>query len=272
LFERCLELAPNDPVAELDLAKTFIDMGLVDAGLNLIGLIHEHAAANPQDLARLDPLDLVRAEATAHAEKSDFAQADRLLTAAHDKNPKDEYFCGVMADFYQKIGYSLLRQSGGDAAKERDAAKWFQKSLTACDERLQLLNGPMQVTAKAQEIPKVNLQKAETQMMLKQYDEAIATLTAMVRQDPDNPVPLLNRAISELQSNRLDAAKKDYLALEKMVPEPSHMIYYGLGQIAQKQNDKAAEIRYDKLYLQYAPANTAEFTNVTQQLHKLEGR
>ena len=33
----------------------------------------------------------------------------------------------------------------------------------------------------------------------------------------------------------------------------SRMVYYGLAQIAQKQNDKPAEIRYDKLYLQYAP-------------------
>ena len=61
------------------------------------------------------------------------------------------------------------------------------------------------------------------QMMLKDYPAAIITLTAMVRQDPDNPVPLLNRAISELQISRLDAAKKDYQAVEKMVPEPSHM-------------------------------------------------
>jgi predicted Zn-dependent protease len=177
-----------------------------------------------------------------------------------------------MAEFYRRMGYSVLREGKRDPAKEKsaekDAAIWFKKALTALDEQLQLLNA---VTANAQEISNVNLRKAEMQMTIKDYEAAIITLTAMVRQDPEKPVPLLNRAISELQINRLDAAKNDYQALEKMVPELSQMIYYGLAQVAQKQNDKPAEIRYDKLYLKYASHNTPEFTNVTQQLHKLEG-
>ena len=49
------------------------------------------------------------------------------------------------------------------------------------------------------------------------------------------------------------------------------LIYYGLAQVAQKQNDKPAEIHYDQLYLKYAPTNTSEFTNVTQRLRQLEG-
>jgi predicted Zn-dependent protease len=137
---------------------------------------------------------------------------------------------------------------------------------------LQFLNTPINVTANALQIPKINLQKTEMQMMLKDYTNAILTSTTMVRQDPDSPIPLLNRAIAELQINRLDAAKKDYQAVEKLVTAPSPMVYYGLAQIAQKQTNKPDEIRYDKLYLAHAPRNTAEFTNVTQQLHKLEAR
>jgi hypothetical protein len=55
------------------------------------------------------------------------------------------------------------------------------------------------------------------------------------------------------------------------MPEPWQAIYYGLVQVAQKQNDKAAEIHYAKLYLKHAAHNTPEFASVTQQLHKLEG-
>ena len=223
-------------------------------------------------MARVNPVELVRVEALAYAQKTNFTKVDELLTEAHGKYPKDANFAGVMAEFYRLIGYFVLHENNGGAAREQNAAKWFQRSLAAYEEQLQLLNSPAQVTPRAMEIPGVNLQKAEMQMMLKDYQAAIVTLTAMVRQDPENPVPLLNRAISELQINRLDDAKKDYQALEKMIPRPSHMVYYGLAQVAQKQNDKSAEIRYDKLYLQYAPTNTAEFTNVTQQLHKLEGR
>ena len=260
-FQRCLQLAPNDPEGELDLAKTYIDLGQADAALSLVKDMRERFTGNP--------LELLRVEALAYATKNDFAQADKLLTDGHNRNPKDDKFAGVTAEFYRLMGYSVLRESKGDPAKEKDAAIWFKKSLAALDQQLQLLNA---LAANPREIANVNLRKAEMQMTLKDYEAAIVTLTAMARQDPKNPVPLLNRAISELQIGRLDAAKNDYQALEKMAPQPSHIVYYGLAQVAQKQNDKPAEMRYDKLYLQCAPRNTAEFTNLTRQLQKLEGR
>ena len=264
LFQRCLQLATNDPEAELGLAKTYIDLGLVDASLALIRDIHQQAAG--------DPLELARVEAWAYAKKNDFDKTDKLLVEARLKYPNDERFPGWMAEFYRRMGYTLLLQGKGDAGKEKDAAKWFQKGLTALNDQLQLLNTSRNVTAHAPEIPGINLQRAEMQMMLKDYPAAILTLTAVVRQDPENPVPLVNRAISELQGGQLPAAKKDYQAVEKMVPAPSPLVYYGLAQVAQKQNDKPAEIHYDQLYLKFAPHNTLEFTNVTQQLHKLEPR
>ncbi len=264
-FQRCLELVPNDPGAELDLAKPCLDLGLVDAGLALIRDVRQRGAG--------DPLDLARLEALAWAKKNDFDKADKLLTEAHLKYPKDERFPGLMAGFYARMGYSVLLQNKGDAAREKDAAKWFQKALAALDDQLQLLvNDPMKFTASARDIPSINLSRVEMQMMLKDYPAAIRTSAAMVRQEPDNPVPLLNRAISELQNRQFDDAKKDYLAVEKMVPAPSHLIYYGLAQVAQQQKDQPAEIRYEQLYLKYAPTNTLEFSNVNQRLRQLEPR
>jgi tetratricopeptide (TPR) repeat protein len=266
LFQRCLELATNNPEGQLDLAKTYIDMGLVDAGLALIRNIREPFTG--------DPLELVRVEALAYVKTNNFAQADKLLTEGRARHPKDENFPGVMASLYRLIGYRVLAQGSSDPARENEAAQWFKKSLAALEEQLQLLNSPMNVTANALRVPQVNLQKIEMQMMLRDYTNAIVTATAMVRQDPESPRPLLNRAISELQLNRLDAAKKDYQAAEQMTLEPLQKayLYYGLAQVAQKQNDKQAEIRYSRLYLDYAPRKTAEFTNVTQRLQKLEAR
>jgi tetratricopeptide (TPR) repeat protein len=265
LFQRCVELAPHHPAGELDLAETYIDLGLLDAALVLIKDVREHSTQNP--------LEMVRLEALVYATKNDFAQADKLLTDEHNKNPKDDKFAGVMAEFYRRMGYTVLRESGGDPAREKsaekDAAIWFKKAMTALDEQLQLLNA---LTANTLEISGINLRKAEIQMTIQDYASAIITLTAMLRQDPGMQVPLLNRAISELQIGRLDAAKDDYLALEKMLPKPSQVVYYGLAQVAHAQNDKPAEIRYDRLYLKYAPHNTQEATNVTRQLHALEGR
>ncbi len=171
------------------------------------------------------------------------------------------------------MGNKVLRESEGNPAREKsaenDAAPWFKKSLAALDERLRLLEAAM---ARAQEIYRVNLSRVEMQMALKDYDAAISNLTELAPLHPQNPAPLLNLAICELQINRLGAAKKDYQSVEEMMREPSPQVYYGLAQIAQKQNDKAAEIRYSKLYLQHAPRGTPEFAGVSQRLLKLEGR
>jgi tetratricopeptide (TPR) repeat protein len=105
---------------------------------------------------------------------------------------------------------------------------------------------------------------------MKDYEGAIGTLNATVRLDPVKSISLLNRAISELQINRLDAAKKDYQDVEKMTPSPSQAVYYGLVQVAQKQNDKPTAIHYAKLFLKYAPPSSPEFASVSQQLHKWE--
>jgi tetratricopeptide (TPR) repeat protein len=169
------------------------------------------------------------------------------------------------------MGYSTLSETNSAAAGEKAAARWFQKSLDALNEELNWSTTFAESTPHELEIPRINRDKTEMQMMLKDYSNAIVTCTAILRQEPGNLDALLNRAICELVLGRLDAAKNDYLALEKS-PEPSYKVYFGLAQIAQKQNDQEGEIRYDKLYLQYAPHNTAEYTNITQQLRKLEGR
>jgi len=265
LFQRCLELAPNNAEAKLDLAKTCIDLDLVDAGFALIRDIRGRAAG--------DPLELARVEAMGYAKKNDFKQADKVLTEARETHLKDDRFAGITGEFYRLIGYSVIDEGKGDAAAEKGAAPWFKKALQAYDDQLQLVSSdPMKVTANAPEIPQINLRRTEMQMMLKDYPAAILILNAMVSQDPEKPVPLLDRAICELQNGQFPAAKKDYEAVEKMVPEHSYMIDYGLAQVAQKQGDKAAEIRHDQLYLKYAPQNTTEFTNVTQRLRQLEAR
>jgi tetratricopeptide (TPR) repeat protein len=212
-------------------------------------------------------------EALAYANKNDFVQTDKILMETRQKYPKDQRLPGWTAEFYRRMGNVILLRSNGDEGKEKEAAKWFQKALTALNEELQVLNTTMNVTARAPEIPRVNLERVEMQMMLKEYADAILTLNGMIGQAPDNAELLLNRAIAELQAGQIPAAKKDYQAVEKVVPETSYvspMIYYGLGQVAQKQNDKPSEIHYDQLYLKHAPHNTLEFTNVTLRLRQLE--
>jgi tetratricopeptide (TPR) repeat protein len=263
-FERCLDIAPDNVVGALDLAKIYIDLGLVDAALGVINKVHTQPTDNP--------LELLRVETLAYVTKGDFPQADALLTDARKKNPKDEKLNAVIAEFYRLIGYTVLHEGKRDAAQadaaDKSAALWFRKALTAYDEQLQLLGGH---PGSAQEISAASLRKAEVQMATKDYEAALSTLNTLVSQEPDKPVPLLNRAVSELQLNSLDSAKNDFLAVEKMVSVPWLGVYLGLAQVAHKQNDKSGEIHFDQLYLKYASHAAPDFTNVTQQLHSLEG-
>ena len=80
----------------------------------------------------------------------------------------------------------------------------------------------------------------------------------------------MNRAIAKLQSGKYDAAKTDYKELEKILPTPSYAVYYGLGEIASKTNDRSGAICSFKKYLKYAPENSDEAKQVRDRLQKLE--
>jgi tetratricopeptide (TPR) repeat protein len=159
LFQRSLELAPNNPVGELDLGNTYVDLGLVEAASDIIADMHKRSTGNR--------LAVVGAEALGFITKHDFAQADQLLADAHRENPADAGFTGVMAEIYRLMGDRVLRESKGDAARKKSAEKtaaiWFKKALTALDEHSQLLHAS---TANLQEITLVNLRRAEMQRML----------------------------------------------------------------------------------------------------------
>jgi tetratricopeptide (TPR) repeat protein len=236
-------------------------MGVFDPALTILQGIPDNAG--------VDPLERVRLEAMAYAKKNNFAQADKLLTEGQARYPKAGNFSGVRAEFYRLMGYSALYETNSGAAGEKVAAGWFQKSLDALDEELNWTLTSSESTTHELEIPRINRDKTEMQMALKDYSNAIITATAMLHQQPANLQPLLNRAICELLLGRLDDAKNDYLALEKS-PEPSYIVYWGLAQIAQKRNDKKSEIHYDNLYLKNAPTNALEYAEIARQLHKLE--
>jgi tetratricopeptide (TPR) repeat protein len=261
LFLRSLQLDPDNPVAELDVAKTYVDLRLYDEALGVISHIRQRGGQLPDDL--------VRVEALAYTKKGDFEAAEKLLVDTQQKNPKDASFLGIMVEFYRVIGYAALQRSGGDPKKEQEAMHWFAAGLAAVDKQLTLLSGSMGNTT---DFPDALLRKSELQMLLKKYNDAIVTLTKALELDPENPVALVNRAISELEAGKIPEAKSDYMALEKILPNESYVVYYGLTQIAEKQKDDAAEKRYGKLYLKFAPHQTMEYTNVTLQLQKLGGR
>jgi tetratricopeptide (TPR) repeat protein len=107
-------------------------------------------------------------------------------------------------------------------------------------------------------------------MQLGDFDKAIESLDKLLKLQPSNTAALLNRAIANLQSGKLDAAKRDYESLRESQPESAYQIYYGLAEVAQKQKDTSAALKNYKLYLKHAPKGTSEYENIQQRVKELE--
>jgi tetratricopeptide (TPR) repeat protein len=110
--------------------------------------------------------------------------------------------------------------------------------------------------------------KSVALMQLKDYDQAIEPLNELLSLQT-NYAAQLNRAIAFYKLDNLDAAKRDYKAVGKVVTN-AYQVFYGLGEIAYKQNDTHAAIKNYKLYLTNAPTNTEEARLVNARLKELQ--
>lgn len=106
-------------------------------------------------------------------------------------------------------------------------------------------------------------------IQLQQYDNAIVPLSKLLTTETNNYAARLNRAIAYYKINNLDAAKADYTVITKVSPK-AYQVYYGLGEIAYQQKDKAGAIKNYELYLSNAPTNTTESASVAERLKELK--
>ena len=81
---------------------------------------------------------------------------------------------------------------------------------------------------------------------------------------------MLNRGIAYLQSNRLPQAKADYEVLVRMYPT-SFQPYFDLSEIALRQGDTNAAIRYAETFLNSSQTNTAEYQAMEERRRSLKG-
>jgi tetratricopeptide (TPR) repeat protein len=98
---------------------------------------------------------------------------------------------------------------------------------------------------------------------------SLATETNSTAHSPEYYTAMLNRAIAYLRTGRLDEAKRDYEALQKVAPR-MYQIFYGLGEIARQKNDKETAIRNYQFYLANQPENPEEIKAVQKQLKELK--
>ncbi len=271
LFERRLQLLPGDASAELDLAKVFVDSGLTDRAIELVRKLRANPAANKWEVSRV--------EALAYYARNDFPSAERLMQDALKEDPHDENRVAILAEFYRVTAYAALREANdalrqkNDALREKNASeatRRFNNALNYINQELQLLTQSSQKSAGPNSVPDTMLKKAEVEMMLKSFEPAIATLNQIMVLQPANSTALLNRAIAEIQLNQMQAAKDDYKALRKLMPRQPYVADFGLAEIAAREKNPAAEIRWLKRYLDFAPDDLPEYQQAKQRLRKLE--
>lgn len=171
----------------------------------------------------------------------DVATAESQALDLHKRYPKDDNVLETLTQIYLHTNR-------------------FTNALATVDEQLQL--DPNNARAL--------LNKAAICIQLKDYERAIPPLNTLLAQQPENSAALMNRAIANLQSGKLQDAGRDYEALRNLMPQ-YYAVYYGLGEVAYRQKDKATALREYEMYLKYGDKTSDEYKQVEKRVRELKG-
>ncbi|HUB87612.1 MAG TPA: tetratricopeptide repeat protein [Verrucomicrobiae bacterium] len=237
-FNRVCQLEPDYWPSRFALAQTCLMNHLPDAALD--------AMRAPLDeperfsLTETNSIQLHILEAVAYFQKTNDAEATRLLQNEISSHPTNDYLLLNAAQIY------LARNSFTNA--------------------LHIINHKLELTP---DDPVWLFTKGYVSIQVKDYNTAISALTRVLAIETNNPQALYNRAVAYLDSGKLAEARADYQTLQKSYPD-SFQVAYGLGEIAWRQHDtNDAILNYEK-YLDIARTNTAEATNILQRLRELK--
>lgn len=238
-FDRVRTLAPDAPSSLLDLAAGWLAADYPDRVVELALELRQRNGR--QALSAPEYAELVRLEAAAMIKKGDAPGAEKLLKEARSSQPENS---GVL----DALSYLYIRQNR------------LQEANDAVSEWIHLKPDDLAAL----------LRRSLVQMRQSQYLLALETLNLLVKAHPNNATAIMNRGISLLQLQRYDEALQDYLYMEKNFPK-MHQIHFGLGEIYTVKKNRASALDSFTRYLELAPKDTAEYTNVVERLAQLKG-
>jgi len=256
LFQRRLQLLPEDAETELDLAKTDVDLGRPDKALDLLRKL--------RGSTKIGAWELFRCEALAYMAKGDYETAERVLLDAVKADPNDENRVGTLAEYYRIRGIELMNER-----KKTEATRFFTYALTNSDRALQLLASGKD-TDPAFDVSEMLLKKAEIQTKLHSYADAASTLSQVLERQPKNFTALMNRAVTEIQLKRFPAAKDDFNELGKLLPEQPYLAEFGLAEVASAQTNQVDELEHLKQGVKSAPKNSSDYQQALKRIKALE--
>lgn len=235
-FLRASELDPTFTMAALGYISACVNANEAGMALAAAQALRTRQVLKPEDLS-----ELIRLEVAALMLRDDVSGVEKLLVKARGELPKDT------------VAYDLLSQL------------YIQQGRN--DEALQLV---VQWQLMQPEDVNVSLRKGVILMSQQHFDQAIPQLDRVLIQRPNHEVARANRAISLLQLNRLDDARRDYEELVHQSPD-QYRYHFGLGKIADQKNEPSEAINHFRRYLELAPTNTTEFNDIVARLKQLQG-
>ncbi|HTH48206.1 MAG TPA: tetratricopeptide repeat protein, partial [Candidatus Limnocylindria bacterium] len=235
-FLRARQLDPSNEEAAMAYISALLNAGEPQMGLKAIADLRAGGS-----LSTAEQVGLLRFEFGANLMLNKADNSEPELLKARDALPKET------------VAYDLLSQL------------YLQQARY--DEALQQLDKWEQLQPDDLNIPQ---RRVVAFMSRGQFDRAVPLLDKIIRLKSDNEVARANRAISLLQLNRLDDALRDYELLARSHPD-QYIFQYGLGEIADRKKDKTGALLHFRSYLELAPKNTSEFTNVLGRVNQLDG-
>ncbi|HZF01071.1 MAG TPA: tetratricopeptide repeat protein [Methylomirabilota bacterium] len=237
-FNRVLELEPDFLPARLWLGQIYLMARLPDRALATL----QEPLANPKkfSLEETNETQLHVLAAAAYFQKNDSARGAKLLETEIARHPDDNDLLSASVQGF--IVHGL-----------------FTNALTVVDRKLKSApNDPSWLYA-----------RGYVRIQLKQYDEAVADLGRVLAVQTNNDNALFNRAVANLQTGNLDAARADYEKLQQAFTN-SFAVAYGLGEIAWRKHETNNAIRNYQIYLANANTNTDEAKTVAERLRELK--
>lgn len=234
-FERVLSLAPDNQLARLWLARTYIGSRTPEKALPLVEELKNHPDA--RDDASITPADFLILELTAEYANRKTNEIRAILEPLSSRN--------------------LLDAAVETCIRFGD----FSNAAIVIDKRLQ---------ANPDDVPAL-LADGYVNLHLNNPGQAVAPLTHALSLEPTNSDVRMLRAAAYFGSGRIDEATLDYQTLQKADPSKDILVEYALGEIALRRRDTNAAIRCFELSIEKMPTNSAAAKLLTEKINTLKG-
>jgi tetratricopeptide (TPR) repeat protein len=239
-LERTIDFFPDNRSAQLVSVFLHVMAGLPDLALQRAAAFRARFGA--AGLSEDDELELLRAEAWAYVSKNELPAAERILTAAQAKYPRQSTPWDTQADIYMRLG------------RVTNAIETLEKQL-----RLQPDN------------PQALVKYGGILIGTTNSNNALIQLDHALRLSPNNEAALWNRALANFSLERLDAAQRDFQSILDVAKSSYRILaLYELAEVHFRKKNRKESLRYYKEFLKAAAPGAPQIPVTRERIKLLE--